>query len=1063
MKKHLLKKVALFSAISMLSCTAFAQEIDQKIKMKQTDKKGQLSFVSFNEKSNFSTNSFEKLLKEQFKLENEVQFVKMYSEVDKLGFTHDKYQLYQNGVKIEFATYTVHSKNQKISAINGESYKTNNISTVAEISSQDAFQSAIKHLNAKKYLWDNPSEAEKLDNYKRPTGELVLLPIFDDQSKNISESSSLKLAYKFDIYATQPLSRGDVYVDAQSGEVIFYNARIKHATHFGYSSSLFNKEAGCDSFLTSEETKKISNVLDALVSGTAATRYSGSQTIQTTLSGSSYILKDATRGNGVNTYDLNTGTNYNSAVNFTDSDNNWTTAEHSANKDNGALDAHWGAEKTYDYWMTKHNRNSYNNSGAAINSYVHYSSNYDNAFWDGSRMTYGDGSGTYFDILTSLDVAAHEIGHAVCEYTANLAYQRESGAMNEGFSDIWGATVEYYAAPTKSTWLIGEDIERRSGHLALRSMSNPKSEGQPDTYGGTYWKTPNCGTPTQSNDYCGVHTNSGVLNHWFYILVQGKSGTNDIGSSYNVTGIGMDKAANIAYRLESVYLSANSTFANARTYGIQAATDLYGATSAETIATTNAFYAVGVGAAYQGSTDTQAPTAPTNLVASGTTNTTTTLNWSASSDNVGVVGYDVFRGTTNLGTVTTTSSNITGLTANTAYTFTVKAKDAAGNISAASNAVNVTTTGGSTGGCTGAISSFPYSEGFENTLGAWTQDSSDDFDWIVNSNGTPSSSTGPTSATQGTYYVYVEASSPNYSNKKTILNSPCFNLTSAPSATFNFKYHMYGATTMGALKLEASTNNGSTWTEIWSKSGNQGNSWLTANVSLASYLGTSVKLRFVGSTATTWQGDIAVDDVSLTTVAAPVCTNVNINMTFDNYPEETSWEILNSSNQIVFSGGTYGSQADGSSLTVTKCLDAGCYTFKIKDSYGDGMCCSYGNGSYSVTSNGTTFASGGTFGASQSTNFCVGTTSLISNVVTTTEEQKAVSFAIYPNPVKGSSLFVQTDKNMEDYRIYNVMGQVVLEGQIKEGQINISALSTGVFVIEVNTPKEKITKKFIKE
>jgi Zn-dependent metalloprotease len=93
----------------------------------------------------------------------------------------------------------------------------------------------------------------------------------------------------------------------------------------------------------------------------------------------------------------------------------------------------------------------------------------------------------------------------------------------------------------------------------------------------------------QANDYCGVHTNSGVLNHWFYILSIGKSGTNDVGSSYNVTGISIDKAARIAYRLESAYLSANSTFANARTYGIQSAVELYGEGSPEVIATTNAF------------------------------------------------------------------------------------------------------------------------------------------------------------------------------------------------------------------------------------------------------------------------------------------------------------------------------------------------------------------------------------------------------------------------------------------------------------------------------------------
>jgi len=433
-----------------------------------------------------------------------------------------------------------------------------------------------------------------------------------------------------------------------------------------------------------------------MVAANAATRYSGTQTIQTTLSGSSYILSDTGRGNGVQTYNSARTATY-PTTNFTDADNNWTAAEfNNTNKDNGALDAHWGAEMTYDYWSAVHGRNSYDNAGAKIKSYVHYNliaagyPDNNNAFWNGSVMTYGDGSGTIFDVLTAMDVAGHEIGHAVCTYTANLAYQKESGAMNEAFSDIWGACIEYRAAPTKSTWLIGEDIERRSGHAALRSMSNPNAEGQPDTYGGTYWVNVSC-TPSNSNDQCGVHTNSGVLNHWFYILSVGKSGTNDIGNAFNVTGITIDKAARIAYRLESVYLSANSTYANARTSGIQSAIDLYGAGSPEVIATTNAFYAVGIGAAYAGSTDTTAPSTPASLTASGTTSTSTNLSWTASTDNVAVTGYNVYSGATLLGTATGTTYTASGLTASTTYSFTVKAKDAAGNLSAASNAVSVTT------------------------------------------------------------------------------------------------------------------------------------------------------------------------------------------------------------------------------------------------------------------------------------------------------------------------------------------------------------------------------------
>lgn len=679
MKTKLLGKIVLFASVSFLALETNAQETDKNVKQKITDEKGEPTLILFSEKSIYKTSDSQKVLKEQLGLKENSNFSKVKTETDDLGFLHEKFQLFHKGLKVEFSTYSLHSKKSKLESMNGEFYQLEDISTTPVLTKEQALTKAISQIGAKEYLWEKPLEAAAFD-YTKPSGELVLLPMMDDD-KSSKKNNDIRLVYKFDIYATNPVSRGDVYVDALTGEIVFYNATIKHLGEYSHGNHN----------LAEKSDERIEKSL--FVAANAATRYSSAQTIQTVLSGSSYILSDNTRGNGINTFNMKKGTSYTAAVNFTDVDNNWTAAEfNNTNKDNGALDAHWGAEKTYDYFSTKHARNSYDNAGAIIKSYVHFDNAYDNAYWNGSVMTYGDGSGTYFDILTSLDVAAHEIGHAVCEKTANLAYQRESGAMNEGFSDIWGACVEYFAAPTKSTWLIGEDIERRSGKTALRSMSNPKLEGQPDTYGGTNWKVINCGTPTQTNDYCGVHTNSGVLNHWFYILSVGKTGTNDIGSSYNVTGITIDKAAKIAYRLESIYLSANSTFANARTFGIQSAVELYGAGSAEVIATTNAFYAVGVGAAYSGSTDTVAPTAPASLAAAGTTSSSTNLSWTAATDNVAVTGYSIYNGATLVTTVTGLTYSVAGLTASTAYTFTVKAKDAAGNLSVASNAVAVTTT-----------------------------------------------------------------------------------------------------------------------------------------------------------------------------------------------------------------------------------------------------------------------------------------------------------------------------------------------------------------------------------
>ncbi|WP_163444596.1 M4 family metallopeptidase [Flavobacterium columnare] len=668
MKKQL-QSVASMMALSLVTLSTVAQESNKYVQLKEKNENKTPSFVSFKESSVYKTSDVKILFKEQLGLKSNQDFAKMKSDSDNLGFSHEKYQLYHKGIKVEFATYSVHSKNGRVNSMNGEYYNIGDIDVNPSIKADAALQRAISHLGAQEFLWDDFAEANA-NKYSKPQGELVLLPL----------DNTIKLAYKFDIYATKPLSRGDVYVDAQNGQVLLYNATIKHL-----GAHAHGKKSTEGTYIDMFKTNSM-----AFVAANAATRYSGSQTIETSLSGSSYILSETGRGNGIQTYNMKKGTSYASAVNFTDADNNWTAAEYNnTNKDNAALDAHWGAEKTYDYWKNIHNRNSFDNAGAKINSYVHYSNNYDNAYWDGTRMTYGDGSGTYFDALTSLDVCAHEIGHAICTKTANLVYQNESGAMNEGFSDIWGACIENYAQANKQIWLIGEDIERRAGHLALRSMSNPNAEGQPDTYKGTNWYS---GT----GDSGGVHTNSGVLNYWFYLLSVGGSGTNDIGNAFNITGITITKAEKIAFRTESVYLSANSTYANARTGAIQAATDLYGAGSPEVIATTNAWYAVGIGAAYSGGTsDTTAPTTPTNLVASGTTSTSTTLSWTASTDNVGVTGYNIYNGTTLLASSSTTSATVSGLKASTTYNFTVKAKDAAGNLSATSNAVSVTTSAGS--------------------------------------------------------------------------------------------------------------------------------------------------------------------------------------------------------------------------------------------------------------------------------------------------------------------------------------------------------------------------------
>jgi Zn-dependent metalloprotease len=255
--------------------------------------------------------------------------------------------------------------------------------------------------------------------------------------------------------------------------------------------------------------------------------------------------------------------------------------------------AHNYAGTTYDYYLAVHNRNSYDNAGATIKSSVHYSTSYNNAFWNGSQMVYGDGDGSTFGPLSkALDVDAHELTHAVTERSANLVYQNESGALNEATSDIMGAAVESWndGSVNTDTWKLGEDIYTPgTAGDALRTMNDPAASGDSDYYPTRY---------TGTADHGGVHTNSGIANLAFKLMVTG--GTHPRGkTTNNVTALSttattsMNMAAKIWYRALTVYMNSSTNFAGARTATANAANDLYGAAAQTTV--NSAWDAVGVG------------------------------------------------------------------------------------------------------------------------------------------------------------------------------------------------------------------------------------------------------------------------------------------------------------------------------------------------------------------------------------------------------------------------------------------------------------------------------------
>ncbi|HEV7682385.1 MAG TPA: M4 family metallopeptidase [Pyrinomonadaceae bacterium] len=339
-----------------------------------------------------------------------------------------------------------------------------------------------------------------------------------------------------------------------------------------------------------------------LQSGTGSSLYSGTVSIGTSSLGSTFYMENLSRK--VGTFDFDDSTT-GSAFRFTDSDDIWNSTRQRA-----AVDAHYGAEATMNYYQSVHGRNGIDGSGGPgyapaaangsiglISSFVHYGADYNNAFWNGSYMTYGDGDGSSFSPLVTLDICGHEMTHGVTERTAALVYAKEPGALNESMSDVFGTMVERSVRPTTWNWKIGEDAFTPGvPGDALRLMDNPHAVGDPDHYSLRLYQ--GACTPIGDsndpgyNDNCGVHTNSSISNHAFYLIAAG--GTNRV-SGIAVPSIGPDNAARIWYLALTSYMTSSTDFAGARQATLNAATAIFGASSSQYNSVATGWCAVGVG------------------------------------------------------------------------------------------------------------------------------------------------------------------------------------------------------------------------------------------------------------------------------------------------------------------------------------------------------------------------------------------------------------------------------------------------------------------------------------
>ena len=284
-----------------------------------------------------------------------------------------------------------------------------------------------------------------------------------------------------------------------------------------------------------------------------------------------------------------------------DADNDWT--------DSAVGDAHVYTGWTYDYYFKRFSRHGLDNADTRVQSLVHpvrrsdvftqideFPDFFVNAFYDGDGIVlYGEGlpanvtlGGQTWDFLSgAIDIVAHELTHGVTEFTSNLIYRNESGALNESFSDMMATGVEFFFqqpgdGALKADYLIGEDAIRPGG---LRSMADPGSKGDPDHYSRRFLGT---------EDNGGVHINSGIPNQVFYLAIEG--GTNRT-SGLSVQGVGAgnrEQIERVFYRTVTQLLPSNATFAVARVASIQAARDLFGGNSNAERAVTQAWTAVGV-------------------------------------------------------------------------------------------------------------------------------------------------------------------------------------------------------------------------------------------------------------------------------------------------------------------------------------------------------------------------------------------------------------------------------------------------------------------------------------
>lgn len=462
---------------------------------------------------------------------------------DEKGGRHALVQQLHFGVPVFGAWYNLHEKDGAITVMRGNIHQELKAQTEPVLSEAEALEKALEAFPASVYAWQDEHFEAALHLQKQdanasffPKGKLVIIPerFFPEAMQESGSEGQLEdeiafhLAWSFNVFAVEPEMKKEViFIDATDGKVLHRLPDMAHC-HTPAQGKAAYRPGLVEIFTDS-------------CNGPAVPRYR---------------LHDVPRN--IEIFDAR-NTNATPLFGFYNESTLWVPPQ----ADTVAVAAMHGLEIWYDYLANNSNWNWHGlngQQGQPIYAWVHYGNNYGNAVYNGFLL-FGDGdpNGELRSPLVCRDIVAHEATHGLIANTANLLYEYEPGILNEGIADIFACLVELEQG--NGNWILGEDI-RPGGR---RRIDAPNLMGLPDTYRGNYWI--NQSAPDQA-----LHHNSTVLGHWFYLLAEGGSGTNEAGTEYSVLGIGRSEAANLLFHtMKFHYLNPTDGFFGARRATIEAA------------------------------------------------------------------------------------------------------------------------------------------------------------------------------------------------------------------------------------------------------------------------------------------------------------------------------------------------------------------------------------------------------------------------------------------------------------------------------------------------------------